>query len=219
MSYSSTVPIMSATVPTLTPARRPGWPARLLKPGNLLPAAVWTFLVFNQAYLSPFPPSPSTVMLIFIQTVSVALFMLRRDASLVGGKLDTLIALAGTFSVAFLKGGNVRDLQLLPTSIQLIALLGWAWALTSLGRSFGIVPADRGLVQHGPYRFVRHPIYAFEALFLLGYLAAVPTWRSAVIILAASALQLLRILREERIIQGYGEYQRRVRWRILPGVW
>ncbi len=215
MSYSVTVP-MSATAPPLT---RPGLPSRLLKPGNLLPAAVWTFLVFNQAYLSPFPPSPSTVMLIFIQTVSVALFMLRRDASLVGGRLDTLIAVAGTFSVAFLKGANVRDIQLLPTGLQLAALLGWAWALTSLGRSFGIVPADRGLVQHGPYRFVRHPIYAFEELFLLGYLAAFPTWRTAIIIVVATGLQVVRILREERIIAGYGDYQRRVRWRLLPGVW
>ena len=107
----------------------------------------------------------------------------------------------------------------LPTTIQVIALLGWAASLTTLGRSFGIVPADRGLVQHGPYRFVRHPIYAFEALFFLGFLMAVPTLRSGLIIAVFLTLQVVRILREERILKGYGEYRQQVRWRILPGVW
>ena len=108
---------------------------------------------------------------------------------------------------------------MLPSVIQIIALVGWAVSLMALGRSFGIVAADRGLVQHGPYRFVRHPIYAFEALFFLGYLIAVPTLQSAIIISAWVVLQILRIVREERMLGGYEEYKHKVRWRIIPGVW
>ena len=149
----------------------------------------------------------------------MVLFVIRRDATRVGNKMDMLVALSGTFIVAFLKGPQVWELHLLPTVIQIIALLGWAASLMTLGRSFGIVPADRGLVQHGPYRYVRHPIYAFEALFFLGYFLAVPTSRSAIIILTAFGLQVLRILREERILGGYKEYKRRVPWRLIPGIW
>ncbi len=209
---------MSSNVASL-PART-GSPTRaLLKPGNLLPASVWLFLVFNQAFNSPLPPSPSTVLLVLINSMALVLFVIRRNATRVGNKVDMVIALSGTFIVSFLKGPEVQDTHLLPSVIQVVALLGWAVSLTTLGRSFGIVPADRGLVQHGPYRFVRHPIYAFEELFFLGYLIAVPTWRSAAIILIAFALQIMRIVREERILTGYDEYRQRVRWRILPGVW
>ena len=36
------------------------------------------------------------------------------------------------------------------------------WALWCLGRSFGVAPADRGLVQCGPNRLVRHTMYLGE---------------------------------------------------------
>lgn len=209
---------MSSTVSSL-PAPRSSLLRAFLKPGNVLPALVWLFFVFSQAFNSPFPFSLSTVLLILIHSVAVVLFVIRRDATRVGNKVDMLVALSGTLIVAFLKGPTVGDIHWLPTVIQITALLGWAASLMTLGRSFGIVPADRGLVQHGPYRYVRHPIYAFEALFFLGYFFAVPTWWSAIIILTAFGLQVLRILREERILEGYEEYKRRVPWRLIPGIW
>jgi len=43
-------------------------------------------------------------------------------------------------------------------------------ALASLGRSFGIVAANRGIKQSGPYRWVRHPLYAGELIFFTGFL-------------------------------------------------
>lgn len=194
--------------------------AALLKPGNVLPALVWMFLVFNQAFNSAFPPSPSTAGLVVINTVAMVLFVARRDPARVGGKVDGAIALAGTFSVSFLRdAGQLRDAHLVPTTVQVVALIGWAFSLVALGRSFGIVAADRGLVRTGPYAVVRHPVYAFEALFFLGYLIAVPTVRSLVVIPLWAVLQAVRILREERIIEGYEEYRRRVRWRIVPFVW
>lgn len=192
----------------------------LLKPGNILPALAWMFLVLNQAVNSAFPYSPSTLGLVVINTVAMALFVIRRDPARVGGKVDGAIALAGTFSVSLLRdAGQLQDAPLLPTAVQAVALAGWGLSLLTLGRSFGVVPADRGLVRWGPYAVVRHPVYAFEALFFLGYLAAVPTVRSFVVIPVWAALQIVRIIREERIIRGYEEYRRQVRWRVLPFVW
>ena len=209
---------MSSAVSTLPSAQRPLLRA-LLKPGNIVPAAAWSFLVLNQGLNSPWPPSPSTVLLVLIYSVALVLFIVRRDAERVGNKVEMVIAVAGTFIVSFLEGPKIRDTHWLPSVVQFIALGGWSASLVSLGRSFGIVPADRGLVRQGPYRYVRHPIYAFEILFFLGFLIAVPTWRSAGIIAVWLVLQIMRILREERILSGYEEYKRQVPWRILPGVW
>ena len=209
------------TAATTAIRRPPRWLTRaLLKPGNVLPAMVWMFLVANQALNSAFPPSPSTAGLVLINTVAMILFVVRRDPTKVAGKIDGAIALAGTFSVSFLKdAGQLQDAELLPTLIQAAGVLGWAVALSTLGRSFGVVPADRGLVRHGPYRFIRHPVYAFETLFVLGYLAAVPTPRTFIVIAVWAVLQVVRIIREERIIGGYDEYRQGVRWRLIPFVW
>ena len=209
------------TAATTTIRRPPSWLTRtLFKPGNLLPAGVWMFMAFFQAFNSSFPPSPSTIGLVVINTVALVLFMVRRDPTKLGSKSDLVIALTGTFMVSLLHDKkSLENADVFPTVLQIVGLLGWGWALTSLGRSFGIVAADRGLVQHGPYRFIRHPIYAFEALFFLGYLAAVPTPRSAVIIGVWIVFQCLRIVREERIIEGYETYTNNVRWRLIPFIW
>src|SRR3990172_456164 len=171
--------------------RPPRWLTRtLFKPGNVLPALVWMFLVFNQAANSAFPPSPSTAGLILINTVAMILFVVRRNPTKV----------AGTFSVSFLKdAGQLQDAELLPTLIQGAGVAGWAVSLSTLGRSFGVVPADRGLVRHGPYRLVRHPIYAFEALFFIGYMAAVPTPRTFIVIPIWAVLQVVRDRKSTRL--------------------
>jgi len=206
---------MSSAVTTLSPPLRNS----ILKPGNLLPAAVWVFMI-ALGLDTPFPPPLPIVGLVLINSVILFFLIIRRDAARVGGKMDTAIALAGTFSVTFLLDrDSVADTELFPTIIQAAGLLGWIWALFTLGRSFGIVAADRGLVAHGPYRLVRHPIYAFELLFFLGYFAAVPTLQVAVIVGIWTILQCVRIVREEKIIGDYGEYAQNVRWRLVPFIW
>jgi protein-S-isoprenylcysteine O-methyltransferase Ste14 len=96
------------------------------------------------------------------------------------------------------------------------------WGLVSLGRSFGIAPAIRGLETGGAYRLVRHPMYAGE---LLSYAAVTAghfgLWNLA-LTGALLALFVLRIDWEERLLEDsteYAEYARQVRWRMIPGVW
>jgi protein-S-isoprenylcysteine O-methyltransferase Ste14 len=91
----------------------------------------------------------------------------------------------------------------------------------ALGRSFGVAPANRGVVVRGPYMVVRHPIYTgyliTHAAFFMGN--PVP-WNAAVILVADTAL-IVRALMEERVLSADADYQgycRRVGWHLVPGV-
>ncbi len=91
----------------------------------------------------------------------------------------------------------------------------------TLGRSFGLVPANRGVVARGPYNVVRHPIYAGYLITHVAFLFAHPgPWNVAIVLIGDSAL-IMRALIEERVLAAdvaYQAYCRRVGWHLVPGV-
>jgi protein-S-isoprenylcysteine O-methyltransferase Ste14 len=89
-----------------------------------------------------------------------------------------------------------------------------------MGRSFGILPGNRGIVTKGPFRIVRHPVYAGWFLLAIGYFLAYPSWINVLIVSVASPFMLWRILLEEQLLfddPEYREYVERVRFRLIPG--
>jgi protein-S-isoprenylcysteine O-methyltransferase Ste14 len=91
----------------------------------------------------------------------------------------------------------------------------------SLGRSFGLMPANRGVVSTGIYRLVRHPIYLGYLITHAGFLAANPTIWNVLTLGATDVVLLIRAVCEERTLARdvrYQAYQTQVRWRVLPGV-
>jgi protein-S-isoprenylcysteine O-methyltransferase Ste14 len=105
--------------------------------------------------------------------------------------------------------------------VTLAACLSIASLLT-LGRSFGVWPALRGLVKKGPYQLVRHPIYLSYLIADIGY--NLQEWNSgtALMVLAGWVSLLYRINAEERILSqdaGWSDYDARVRFRLIPGIW
>lgn len=91
----------------------------------------------------------------------------------------------------------------------------------SLGRSFGLMPANRGVVSTGLYRIVRHPIYLGYIVTHVAFLAENPSpWNIAVLVSGDIALMARAICEEATLARDarYREYQARVRWRIIPGV-
>jgi protein-S-isoprenylcysteine O-methyltransferase Ste14 len=99
---------------------------------------------------------------------------------------------------------------------------GAVWCLLALGRSFGIVPANRGLRTGGPYGLVRHPLYACYVVSWVGYVLENPVARNILVFSAAFVFQLLRMHREELFLKrdtGYRAYCNAVRYRVLPRVY
>ena len=91
----------------------------------------------------------------------------------------------------------------------------------ALNRSFGIVPANRGVRTQGVYRGIRHPLYASYLVTFSGYLLANTSWYNFSIVVAWLVLMLLRILFEERHLlrdERYQRYATSVRWRLVPYV-
>lgn len=105
--------------------------------------------------------------------------------------------------------------------ILLIGLSLQVWAKLTLRRSFGIVPANRGVKAHGPYSFVRHPMYLGYVTVHIGFLLVSPNLWNLVIYGASFAIQVVRIHAEERLLgqdPAYAAFQARTRFRLVPGV-
>src|SRR5438477_11452100 len=98
-------------------------------------------------------------------------------------------------------------------AIQVLALLLFLWARVTFGRrSYHVVadPTEGGLVTGGPYRYIRHPIYAALCLFASAGVAAHWSWYAGLCGGLVLGSAVLRIFCEESLVvvryPGYAEY-------------
>jgi isoprenylcysteine carboxyl methyltransferase (ICMT) family protein YpbQ len=90
-----------------------------------------------------------------------------------------------------------------------------------MGRSFGILPANRGIVSKGPFRWVRHPIYFGWLVLSIGYAMSYTNPCNVILIVATLPFMVWRIDQEEAHLSAdpdYRGYVGRVRYRLLPGL-
>jgi protein-S-isoprenylcysteine O-methyltransferase Ste14 len=85
------------------------------------------------------------------------------------------------------------------------------------------VEAGQRVIDTGPYAVVRHPMYTAAVIMLAGIPLALDSLWGLLIVPGGIGILALRLGAEERYLvqhlAGYAEYRRKVRWRLLPGVW
>jgi len=190
-----------------------------------LVAALFTLLSVN--LLADFVRTQRVTGLLLLvgESLVVVLTVVRRPARLVdrsvAAAVMTMVSLAGP---QLLRADDAAPIA--PDAwTAMLSAVGLGLVVVgkiALGRSFGVVPANRGVVVRGPYMLVRHPIYTGYLVTHVAFLIAHPSpWNISALLVADSAL-IVRALMEERVLSADVEYQRycrRVEWHLVPGVY
>jgi protein-S-isoprenylcysteine O-methyltransferase Ste14 len=99
----------------------------------------------------------------------------------------------------------------------------WVLRVNSFAASNISVASDQTVISNGPYAYVRHPMYSAAIWLFVGTPLALGSWWTLALIVLFFPLLLWRLLDEERVLrrdlQGYREYTRRVRYRLVPLIW
>jgi len=164
------------------------------------------------------------LLLLVGEALVVVLTCLRRPASVVDKR--PLVRLVTAVSMTFpLLSKPAQVVPMLPeaTAAMLlgVGLLVVVGGKLSLGYSFGLLPANRGVMERGLYRIVRHPIYLGYLLTHIPFLAAHPSGWNAAVLLVGDAALIVRALYEEQTLgrdPQYVRYCQTVKWRIVPGI-
>jgi protein-S-isoprenylcysteine O-methyltransferase Ste14 len=181
---------------------------------------VWRLLPANdESWIS------ASWLMIVSESLVIFLILIRRPAKSVSLRFtDWLIAVTATLlPLSITPAANPQGL-IPPTVCVVLMIAGLIIqirAKISLGRSVGMVPADRGIKRLGPYQIVRHPMYAGYLFSCIGFLLLHPTAWNISIYAVAFAVQVVRLFAEERFLsqnEEYRSYMGVVRYRLIPGV-
>jgi len=134
-----------------------------------------------------------------------------------------LLMMAGGLAVLLLRRAVLSPSPFV-IACQLLAIALMIWARLTFGRrSFhaSATPTEGGLVTYGPYRFIRHPIYASVCLFTwascLGHLSVLSVAMALIVSVGAG----MRIAAEEKLLLDryveYANYARKTK-RVVPFV-
>ena len=164
------------------------------------------------------------LLLLVGEALVVVLTCLRRPASIVDKR--PIVRLVTAMSMTFpLLSKPAQVAPMIPENVATmllgIGLMVVVGGKMSLGYSFGVLPANRGVMEHGLYRIVRHPIYFGYLLTHIPFLAAHPSGWNAAVLLVGDAALIVRALYEEQTLgrdPQYVRYCQTVKWRIVPGI-
>jgi len=150
--------------------------------------------------------------------------------------LAPLMALSVSFPLVIVAGLDHRfgwspvfPLWLIVLGFLLLSLgyafAAWAFIENRFFSSVVRIQVDRGHVvcDSGPYRIVRHPGYAGSSLALPGMVLSLSSMWTLIPAAVALIIAVIRTVLEDQTLQnelpGYRDYARRVRYRLMPGIY
>jgi protein-S-isoprenylcysteine O-methyltransferase Ste14 len=85
------------------------------------------------------------------------------------------------------------------------------------------VANDQRVIESGPYRVVRHPMYAGAGVLVMFTPIALGSWLGILCSMMLMVVIAIRSIEEEKYLsnnlEGYSAYQQKVRYRLIPRVW
>ena len=182
--------------------------------------------------------------ILFVPMFVAGLVMMKKSPALLRSRLNAreeqgeqrqVILLSGImFLAAFVAAGlNFRFRWIvLPDAVSWVAagafLLGYLLYARVLRENAWLsrtveVQENQKVVDTGLYGVVRHPMYMSTLLLFLAMPLVLGSVISFVIMLAYIPIIARRIRNEEEVLarglEGYAEYMKRVRWKVIPFVW
>jgi protein-S-isoprenylcysteine O-methyltransferase Ste14 len=162
---------------------------------------------------------------VMISELAIVVFtLLRRPTTAISVNLgDWMLALTATMAPLLIVPSAQGPSAFVDIGMFLL-IVGNFWqcfAKFILRRSFGIAPANRGIKVSGPYRYMRHPMYAGYLFVHAGVLFLMFNRINLLVYAIGWTAQIRRLLAEERLLSqdpAYAECMGQVRWRLLPGI-
>ena len=212
--------------------------------------AVFAALLFVSAGTLLWPAGWAFIAIFFSFAVAIVLWLAREDPELLAERMSSPIqrgqplwdkVFVVAVMVLFVAWLILMPLDAVrfgwsevPDWLQLVGALGVVLSFYIMFLTFrenaylalvAKVQQERGqsVVSTGPYRYVRHPMYASMLLFFPGSALLLGSWWGLMFCTVLLGLLVWRIPLEERMLEngltGYDEYARRVRYRLIPRVW
>ncbi|MCH4091674.1 methyltransferase family protein [Acetobacter sp.] len=153
--------------------------------------------------------------------LDITFTVIRQPGSVSPHWRDWLVAVLGTYaSLLVVATPHVAPLlpRVLCGGLALAGILLSLSAKLCLRRSFGIIAASRGLKTNGPYRIIRHPMYAGYLLMQAAFLLQYPTFHNTAVLLFTWWMQLMRIKAEEKMLETseWVDWSQEVKWKLIP---
>jgi protein-S-isoprenylcysteine O-methyltransferase Ste14 len=188
--------------------------------------ALFVAIEMGTSLASPWPSLLSRFCLASFYVLLGLLVMTRAPAKAQAqGVLPRVAAFVGTYlpwTITFFGKTDQALPNLVSTVCVLVGMIMMLVTIRHLGGSFSLVPQARSVVQTGPYRWIKHPLYLAEEIAILGVVLQYLTPVTVLIFVLHIGVQVCRIVYEEDLLRRncpeYSSYEAS-RWRLIPYVW
>ena len=190
---------------------------------NFLLAACYGLFAYSN--LNSFLDNPrlSVFLIVVAETIAAMFLIIRRDPDETWHSWQTwLTTTCGTLAPLLLRPVEAAEDLPIGEALLLFGFIIQILALVSLNRSFGLLPALRGVKSSGLYGWVRHPLYSAYVVYFIGYLINNQSFNNAAVAVLGIAFLVMRIHYEEALLikqADYKQYLSKTRWRLIPAVW